>query len=133
MYAKVNKDASRSNTMQQKATGTGASTPSTVDPTLPPPPTGEDLLRLCNSPTATQSRRHGSLRPQNPTDTSRGQQASSEGDYLIPCHTGTTASRRAANSVYDTVGVMDSSEVSANDDYWVAESNFKFYSPQKNS
>ncbi len=133
MYAKVNKDASRSNTMQQKATGTGASTPGTVDPTLPPPPTGDDLLRLCNSPTATQHRRHGSLRPQQSTDTSRGQQASSEGDYLIPCHTGTTASRRAANSVYDTVGVMDGSEVSANDDYWVAESNFKFYSPQKNS
>ncbi len=134
MYAKVNKDSSRSNTMQQKATGTGASTPGMVDPSLPPPPTGDDLLRLCNSPTATQPRRHGSLRPQHSTDTSRGQQASSEGDYLIPCHTGTTASRRAANSVYDTVGVMDGSEVSANDDYWVAESNnFKFYSPQKNS
>ncbi len=58
---------------------------------------------------------------------SRGQQFNSEGDYLIPCHTGTPAAVRAANSIYDTVGVRPDSEVASNDDYWVAESNFKFY------
>ena len=129
MYAKVKKDPSRPGTLQSHAG------PLISDPSLPPPPTGDDLLRLCNDPGTTGKPRSntGTGRGQNSADTSRGQQASSEGDYLIPCHTGTTASRRAANSVYDTVGVMDGSEVSANDDYWVAESNFKFYSPQKNS
>ncbi len=129
MYAKVKKDPNRANTLQH-STGTAT----TTDPSLPPPPTGEDLLRLCNTNTLPLDKGHTGTGVSYATDTTRGQQASSEGDYLIPCHTGTTASRRAANSVYDTVGVMDGSEVSANDDYWVAESNnFKFYSPQKNS
>ncbi len=127
MYAKVKKDPSRANTLQSQ------SGHANVDPSLPPPPTGEDLLRLCNTSTLPLQKSHTGTGVSYPTDTTRGQQASSEGDYLIPCHTGTTASRRAANSVYDTVGVMDGSEVSANDDYWVAESNFKFYSPQNNS
>ncbi len=131
---------------QPQSTTVNRQQPSIADTTLPPPPTGVDLLRLCNS--TLPPNREGELyentvdgRPwvdtstvQASTENSRGQQFNSEGDYLIPCHTGTPAAVRAANSIYDTVGVRLDSEVASNDDYWVAESsNFKFYSPNGNS